>query len=83
MVRLVLHKAVLSEEEIKIALYGRPLEEEQFAESLEADNPRFPLLARLKLKLSGLTVQRTLLWDRIKIRLTERFRHKKKGISAI
>lgn len=47
LVRLVLHKAVLSEEEIKIALYGRPPEEGRFAELLEADNPRFPPLAWL------------------------------------
>ncbi|MEW6232370.1 MAG: hypothetical protein AB1566_08660 [Chloroflexota bacterium] len=43
----VLHKAVLSEEEIKIALYGRPPEEGRFAQVLEAGNPRFSPLARL------------------------------------
>ncbi len=52
LVRLVLHKAVLSEEKIKIALYGRLPEEGRFAELLEADNPRSPPLAWLKLKLT-------------------------------
>jgi hypothetical protein len=47
LVRLVLHKAVLSEEEIKIALYGRPPEEGRFTELFEADKPRFPPLVWL------------------------------------
>ncbi len=47
LVRVVLHKAVLSDEEIKIALYGKPPEEGRFTQLLEADKPRFPPLVWL------------------------------------
>jgi len=55
LVRLVLHKAVLSEEEIKIALYGRPPEQGRFARVLEAGNPRSAPLAWLPRPDSNLT----------------------------